>query len=57
MEREADRPIPSSAEVRMREVVPYVIMAWCLINHRDRFIFSNFEYWMQAAYTKSPAVP
>jgi hypothetical protein len=41
--READHSPPSSAEVRnawsYTSSPQYVFMAWCLVKHRDNFIF------------------
>jgi hypothetical protein len=43
--READQSPVSSAEVRMRGAIPplpeYVLMAWCLVKHRDNFTFTK----------------
>jgi hypothetical protein len=43
--READHSPPSSAEVKMCGCMPplpqYAFMAWCLVKHRDNFIFTN----------------
>jgi hypothetical protein len=42
--READHSPPSSAEVnkawRYTSTPPYVFMAWCLVKHRNKFIFT-----------------
>jgi hypothetical protein len=41
--READHPPPSSAEVEnawsYTSTPQYVFMVWCLVKHRDNFIF------------------
>jgi len=42
--READHPLPSSAEVNNAwsyiSTPQYVLMAWCLIKHKDEFTFT-----------------
>jgi hypothetical protein len=41
----ADHSPPPSAEVKMcsyTSASPYAFMAWCLIKHRDNFIFAFF---------------
>jgi hypothetical protein len=42
--READHSLPSSAEVKnawsYTSTPQYVLMAWCLVKHRDNFTFT-----------------
>jgi hypothetical protein len=44
--READHSPPPSAEVKNAcsyiSIPPYVLMAWCLVKHRDNFTFYLF---------------
>jgi hypothetical protein len=44
--RGADPPLPSSAEVKntwsYTSPPQYVFMAWCLVNHKDKFTFHIF---------------
>jgi hypothetical protein len=54
--REVDHSPPSSAEVKNEwsctSTPPYAFMAWCLVKHRDNFIFTfTFNH---ACYTASP---
>jgi hypothetical protein len=47
MRREADHLPPSSSEVKKAwsytSTLQYVFMAWCLVKHRDNFIFTFLE--------------
>jgi hypothetical protein len=49
--REGDHSPPSSAEVKngwiYNSAPPYVIMAWCLVKHRDKCTFTYFVSYFE----------
>jgi hypothetical protein len=53
--READHTAPSSAEIKhtwsYTSTPPYIFTAWCLLKHRDNFIFSKSS--IRKFYSKS----
>jgi hypothetical protein len=46
--READHSPPSSAKVKnvwsYTSIPPLLFMEWCLVNHRDKFVFTFFTF-------------
>jgi hypothetical protein len=60
---EADHSPPSSAKVKnawsYTSTPQYVLMAWCLVKHRDNFTFTSYTkmFWTLCTETPSISVP